>query len=722
MTTESTSDVGLDRSPGRDAGHQTDLAPDAPVSRLASWLPLLIAAAGVLAWYASLRSIHPYEAPAVGLVAQLSVLWWLGIVLASVAIFLELRQNAPRAVVMVPLLVALALILHGTLPATEPVPRFSAAYIVAGFSDYIGRTGNALPRLDVRMSWPAMFAATGMAARAMGVSTLWFLRWCPLVLNLATLLPLKSIANTCLRTPRARWAALTIFLASNWIDQDYFSPQGINVFLFLSAVAIAIRVFAIGGVPLWPMSALLETRAWTGLKRFGTNALQLPYGTIDVEQPETDTTVGYRVAILAVLVAIVGASAVTHQITPAALCLVFFGLALTGRTSLRTMWILIAVLVWAWLSWEAHAYWSGHLSKVLGSAGQLGSTLNSTVSARLQGASFGRSLVQQARLLGAAVTVLAAITGWWALRRRGLSMWTMVIVAVAPVFVAGAVSYGGEVALRILLFSLAPAAVLTASLIDYAPLRRGSVIFVIGIFVVLLALFPINRFGNENFEAISPGDLAGATWIHVHVPDGASVYVADRNEPLYYAKTGSYKLVEFGGLLAMTGKDLANHLPVTHKPTYIYITRSQANYGTDYLGYPSGWLTAFVQQLLKTGYVRIVYRNSTAVVLQIQKKAPSRHHKPVVVPHPKPVVPVVPRPRPTPTTKPKPPPTTTRPQPPRTTTTTKPKPPRTTTTTTTTTPTTTTSTTAVPPAPAPVPQSVQAKATTGVLLPIEALS
>jgi hypothetical protein len=680
-------------------GAGADPATDPPWSSLASWLPLVLAAAGLLSWYLSLSSIHPYEAPAAGLVAQLSVLWWLGAVLASAAIFLELRRTAPHTVVMVVLLGTLALILHGTLPATESVPRFSAAYIVAGFSDYVGRTGTALPRLDVRMSWPAMFAAAGMAARAMGVSTLWFLRWFPPALNVAMLIPLKSIANTCLRTSRARWAALAIFLVSNWIDQDYFSPQGINLFLFLAAVAIAIRVFGIGGTPLWPVPALQESRAWGRLKRFGTNALQLPYGAVDNEQPETDTTVGYRVAMLVVLLAIAGASAVTHQITPAALCLVFFGLAATGRTSLRMVWVFIAVLVWAWLSWEAHTYWSGHLSKILGSAGQIGSTLNSTVAARLQAKSLGRELVEKARLLGAAATWLAAMAAWWALRRRGRSMWTMVVVVVAPIFVAGAVSYGGEVALRVLLFSLAPAAILTASLIDYAPLRRGSVVFLVGIFVVILALFPINRFGNENFEAISPGDLAGAIWIHVHVPDGADVYVADRNEPLYYAKTGSYKLVEFGGLLTMRNKTLADHLPVSRKLTYVYITRSEANYGTDYLGDPPGWLTDFVHQLLNTGYVHIVYRNSTATVLRIQKSAPSRHHKPVVVPHPKPVVPVVPvvpRPRPTPTTKPKPAPTTT---------TTKPKPPRTTTTTTT----TTTVPPTTPPAQAP---------SVGLILPI----
>ena len=610
---------------------------------------------------------------------------------------------------MMVLLGVLALILHGTLPATESVPRFNSAYIIAGFSDYLGRTGRALPRLDVRMSWPAMFAAAGMAARAMGVSTLWFLRWFPLILNLALLIPLKAIANTCLRTPRARWAALAIFVVSNWIDQDYFSPQGMNLFLFLAAVAITIRIFAVGGYPPRLVQVLTDSGAWLRLKDFSTRALQLPYGAVDNEEPETDTTARHRVAMLIVLIAILGASAVTHQITPAALCLVFFGLAITGRTSLRMLWVLMAVLVWAWLSWEAHTYWSGHLSKVIGSAGQVGSTLNSTVGARLNGKSLGRLLVERGRLLTAAITWFGAVAGTWALWRRGRTMWTMVIVAVAPVAVAGAVSYGGEVALRILLFSLAPAAILTASLIDHAPLRRWSVVVCLGIAVALLALFPLDRYGNEVFEAISPGDLAGATWIHNHVPDGARVYVADRDEPLYYAKLGDYKVVEFGGLVDMTGSELAAHLPVTRVPTYVYFTRSEDKYGSVYLGYNHDWLSQFKSQLLKTGLVHVVYQNSTATVLRIEKKPPAHHHRSSGGHHPKPAPVVTPpttttttrpkRPKPTTTTRPKTTPTT-RPKP---TPTTRPTPTTTTTTTTTAPPTTTTTTTPPPTTTAPTP-------------------
>jgi hypothetical protein len=665
--------------------------------------PYVLTVAGVASWWWSLRSIHPYRASALGLLPQLSFLWWLGLLLTAGAVVWELRRDVPRWPGMVVSLAALALVLHGTLPAVEAVPRFSTAYSVAGFSEYLGRTGRALPRLDVRMSWPAMFAAAGMAARAMGVSTLWFLRWCPLVLNLAYLVPLKAIANTCLRTERARWAVLGLFLAANWIDQDYFSPQGLNLFLFLVAVAVVIRIFSAGGYPPRLIAWIVRTRQWAAVQRAGLRIGKLPHGAVAGEQPDLATTPRRRVAMLVVLLVVLGASAVSHQITPAALCLVLFGLAVTGRTGLRLLWLLMACLVWAWLSWEGHAYWSDHLAKVFGSAGNVGSTLSATVTARLQGSTPERTFVQGGRVLAAAIVWLGALGGFVALWRRGRTLWTMVIVAVFPVAVAGAVSYGGEVALRLLLFSLAPAAVLIASLVDHRVPGRAAVTVCLALAAALLILFPLVRFGNESFEAISPDDLAAATWIHAHVATGADIYIANRDEPLEYTAVGSYRLVQVGGLVALRGPELTAHLPVTHVPTYVYLTRSQDNYGVDFLGYRTGWMSDFIDQLLKTGDVHVVFRNSTAIVLRIEKHPPAKQPRtdqhphapshtppaaPKPAPKPKPVP--VPRPKPVPIVRPKPVPTTR----PKSTTTTRPK--STTTTTTTTTPTTTTTTTTTP--------------------------
>ena len=257
--------------------------------------PYLLAVAGVGTWWWSLRSIHPYRAGALGLLPQLSILWWLGLVLVAGAVVWELRRDVPHWPGTVFGLAALALVLHGTLPAVEAVPRFSTAYSVAGFSDYLGRTGRALPRLDVRMSWPAMFAAAGMAARAMGVSTLWFLRWFPR--------PELAISSRSRRSPTPACARVghggrpRHLPGRNWIDQDYFSPQGHQPLPVPGGRRHRHPRVQYRRKPAWPMpdraapgngppsngAALrLQAALWLGRRR----------------APETDTTVGYRVAML----------------------------------------------------------------------------------------------------------------------------------------------------------------------------------------------------------------------------------------------------------------------------------------------------------------------------------------------------------------------------------------------------------------------------------------
>ena len=147
------------------------------------WSSITACALSILLWSLSLSSIHPYAATDTGLVSMLPVAWWLALLLALVGLTVEIQRDTPRTAPCVLSLVALTLVLHGTLPATEVTPRFAAAYTIAGFSDQLAKTGTPLPLLDARMSWPALFSATGMAARAMGVDPRWFLRWAPLVLN-----------------------------------------------------------------------------------------------------------------------------------------------------------------------------------------------------------------------------------------------------------------------------------------------------------------------------------------------------------------------------------------------------------------------------------------------------------------------------------------------------------------------------------------------------------
>ena len=539
------------------------------------------------------------------------------------ALILELMRDSPRLVAMMVCLVSFALVLHGTLPAAEVTPRLDATYGVAGFADFIGRHGRTQPYVDARMSWPGMLAAAGMMAKAMHVPTLWFARWAPVFFNIAYLVPIKAIANVSLKSSRARWAALPIFLAANWIDQDYFSPQGIDLFLYLTVVAIAIRTFGAHGEqprPLrWFMTKLPYRVASSRLPRL----VGLPAGAAPGELTIDSTTAFQRGAFVGLALLLVAAMVVSHQFTPLASCVVLFALSLAGRTRLKSLWLFVIVLTFAWLSWEAEVYWAGHLSAIFGGVGHVTTSLGTSVTTRFNTVSAGRLDVQRARLLAAGVTWLGGMLGFFMLWRRGRPLWTLAIVMTAPVVVAVGVNYGGEVVLRILLFSLAPCSIFIAGLLDGVSVRWTGVAAFAIIATLLVALFPLTRYGNEIFDAMAPSDLAAASWIHSNVPAGSTVWVVNENHTLYSEGLGRYRYAILDTPPPVSVRAFNVVVKQVKRGSYIYLNRSQEEYGIVVQGgFPQHWIDHFADWLVSSGHAKIVHRTATAYVLKETESIP----------------------------------------------------------------------------------------------------
>jgi hypothetical protein len=586
----------------------------------AAWWPWwsgTLALAGVAFWLSSISGIHPYAATETGLVSGLPAVWWIGLALLVVALASELCRQAPRTAPLVVITLGFALVLHGTLPASESTPRFDAAYSISLFTEILARTGRPEPLLDARMAWPALFSAAGMAARAMGVSAVSFLRWTPLVLNLCYLLPLKVIANVSLRTSRAQWLALPFFLAANWLDQDYFSPQGIDLFIYLVVIAILLKSFsAQGWQPAFIRRAMSSRSIQGGTRVFRSIAL-LPDGAVPAELSAETMSRAMSLSMYGLLLFFISAIVVSHQFTPIALCVVLFVLAMAGRTQMKALWLITAVLVSGWLSWQGSIYWIGHLKQVFGGVGQVGAVVNASVGARLEAVPSGRLLVQHARIAASVLTGLGAALGFWWSWRRGRTQWTLVILALAPVAVALATNYGGEVALRILLFSLAPAAVLIAGLVDVPSPSRLAIVACVLVGALLLALFPLTRYGNESFEAMSPGDVGAVNWVSDHVPVGSYLLVANSDNPFDSVYFESLHIEGLGGLAVLPTKTLRKELFDTVPNVWIFLDLSQEEYGIAMQGEPQGWELKLTERLLRTGVVEMKHRSSTAVVLKV---------------------------------------------------------------------------------------------------------
>jgi hypothetical protein len=229
--------------------------------------------------------------------------------------------------------------------------------------------------------------------------------------------------------------------------------------------------------------------------------------------------------------------------------------------------------------------------------------------------------VEAGRLMQGAISWLGALVGFWVLWWRGRTYWTILVMAAAPIAVAGAVSYGGEVVLRVLLFGLVPLAILAAGLLDSVRISRTAVLAFAAVWIGLLALFPLTRYGNEGFEALSPADLQSAAWVHEHIKGGATILIANRNESLYFTHPGIYKVQSLGPLLFDTESQLAKGLTSSAKhPTFIYLTNGQYQNGILYLGYPKNWLDRFVARALQTGQAQVIYHSPDAFVLHVNPR------------------------------------------------------------------------------------------------------
>jgi hypothetical protein len=542
--------------------------------------------AAMSAWYWACRSVNTTHVGDTGLIPNLSPAWWVSV---FAVLFLNLflltsdlsRRWFPVATI------ALVVVVHATATIAESHPRFPTAYFHAGLSTYIAESGKTLPRLNAQMSWPGMFAGAGMLARAMGVLPRWFLQWNTVAMEFVYLFPVKALANHFLGHGRASWLALWLFTVGAWVGQDYFSPQAVNLLIYLTVIALAVK--ALGRSR---QDADTRTSSWD-LWMFAT-----------------------------VLLLILG-SVASHQLTPIALVAVLFGLAVFRQTRLRWAWLVTAIAATAWLCWVALPYWSGHLGDIFGSVGSVGSNLNQNVGSRLHG-SAGRLLVLRSRVAAAAALwVVAALAGVIAWRSRSYVTRAIIIFG-APFCLLVAQSYGGEAIQRVYLFTLAPAAILIASLLNASSFRAVKVLPIAAL-VALVVIFPLARWGNERFEAVTRADLRALDWAYAHAPAGSTFVALSPLLPWGYRNLSGYHLTPSANefILATEGS-VTSLLAKNGKPTLVIVTRGQQAYGEEIYGLKKGWAFELEKTLIRSGLFRKGFRSGSSVVLVSTRSAERR--------------------------------------------------------------------------------------------------
>ncbi|HVW18612.1 MAG TPA: hypothetical protein VHB30_10225 [Solirubrobacteraceae bacterium] len=575
-------------------------------------------AAGVALWSLSLSHIRLDRMTDIGLPSVLPVGTWVSLALVTAGCAVAWRLAEPALMALG--VATTILVLHGLGVLGEPTMRFATAWQHVGIADYIATHGSVDPSIDAYFNWPGFFILGAFVSKVAGLHDIEpVARAAPLFLNALYVPPLVSIGQSLFADRRVVWLGAWIFVVANWIGQDYFSPQGLNFFMYLVVLAIVLRWFR-GGPGRerggWPWRA---ARALAGRAR---------------AVPETTSTWPQRATLIVVVALIVLGIAASHQLTPFALITGTATLTLVGWCRIRTLPVIVALIVGGWLAYMAVTYLVGHVHLVTGDVGAVDVTVGSNVGRRLHG-SPGHQAIVELRVVSTLVLWAVAGLGFLRLARGGRLIPALAVLALSPFPLLGLQSYGGEVLLRIALLSLPFMALAAASL--FVPAEAGASVSRVAwtalacLGVALVASFPFNRYGNERMDYFSPDEIAGVRALYRIAPQGATLFAGSAALPWRYTKYADYYYYD-----SLTGgdadvnlddpdqrrlaRDVALRMATPDRsPSLLIITRSTAAQ-TDLFGpWREGAQLRLRRVLSRSPYFRVAYRNPDAVVFVLRR-------------------------------------------------------------------------------------------------------
>ncbi|WP_143590563.1 hypothetical protein [Thermoactinospora rubra] len=621
-------------------------APATLLTRVHRWLPVVLMVEGVIMYFLAmtldpgpLRGVRPVDIDGLGLISAMPLSAFAGILIMIVSFFVTVTQAVDRKILLLVQISAITLALHGAGSLVADEPRFPTAYVHAGFVEFIARTGEAATSIDARMGWPGFFALFAFVTRTAGVTDLTtILQWTPPVMNLLYLLPLVLILRQVVATTRARWYAALLFVIVQWIGQDYFSPQGFTFALYLAFVAIVLRWFG---------------RVEPRVKPLPRKGLRRLLAKLDAMTPGELANPGVhgadRVLLLCLLIALFVAATASHQITPFMMLGVVTALLLVRRTSLS--WALpffLGLIVLAWISFQAVGFWAGNIESMFGSLGQIFTNLQRNTGDRIAGTDPEHALVLKARLgICAAVLGLAGV-GLLRRLRRGVVDRAALVLLCVPVMALGLQSYGGEIGLRIYMFTL-PGACLLASYAFFPNLpgasgdardetipmrkrrvrlnpqvtRKVSLALALCAAMAFSMAFLVARYGNEKFERVTTGEIQAMHYIYEHDRPSARVLylvpnLGPESTPILPWGERDVDRIEYRKALVHKDptqiKDALDALRLSERNTYLVVTTAQADYLKLNEDFPADWGRRFRTALDASPDLRKVVDNRDAAV------------------------------------------------------------------------------------------------------------
>jgi hypothetical protein len=567
-------------------------------------LPWLLVTLGAVAWLATLRPVTPADLTDIGLLPALPAGWWLGVLLASLALVRSIAVSPVDTRAGAAAVLLLVAILYATPALVEALPRFNTVYVHLGFIETIERTGMLYPDMDARFSWPVFFTAMAAFTTITGVNLVDVAAWVPALTTLLVLPAAWLLVRAFTDDSRLSLVALWMLVLGNWVGQDYLSPQGYNFLLYTWVLALLAWFFGASR----PRLGWLRSRLRRSIEPEPTTVAAPGAG-------------GWARGSLVIVVAVLALFSVTsHQLTPFAMIAVSTGLVVLSRTTLRWMPLLIAIMTGVWIAFAGYSYLAGHLEPLLQDIGDPGGAAQAGVVARLQG-SEGHGFVVRERI-GFSLVVWG-LAGIGVLRRLWAGHWDLAagLLAAFPFGLIALQSYGGEIFLRVYLIALPAMAFFAAAAILPGRILRpwlAGVVLVVAT-MGLSAGFVVARYGNEIADVVTRAEVAAVDRMHELATPDTVMATLNYNSPIRYRNVERFDFFDIpssAGTLAQV--DVVGWLEryAQDRPALMLLSRGQlALEGLN--GATDDEIAAFVARLDGTPGLEIAFRNEGGTVYRL---------------------------------------------------------------------------------------------------------
>jgi hypothetical protein len=503
------------------------------------------------------------------------------------------------------------------------------------------RTGTVDPYFEAYFNWPGFFILSAFLTQIAGYhDILSYAAWAPVCFNLFYLAPLYVIFTTVTTDKRIIWLGLCFFYLTNWIAQDYYSPQGLSFFLYLLVLAILLKWFK-RQIPATArqQTAMQQRLGW--LSPF----IGPIYEWVTAPDPLSAPVQPRQRRVLLVSIVVIFAFMVfSHPLTPFFVITAVTALVVSGRITPLWLPVLMCDMTAAWDVLMAHPYLAGHLAPILSDIGQLHRAISSNVTSRMLAGDPEHVLVGTIRTIMTFIIWGLAFAGAVLRLRRGYRDVSYVLLAIVPFLIALVQSYGGEMLLRIYLFTLPMMAFFAAALF-YTPstkellvpakttftmreegrasVGKTSLLMTVIVSVVLLVGFLFTRYGNERVDYVTNAELTGIHHLYSIAPKGSLLLAG------CYETSWQFQDIEQYRFYVLSDENDLFHALTTHNvepvvqliessktpEAYFIFTRSQKA-TAQREGLPPDTLDQFEHALLTSRKFVLVYRNTDAQIFQ----------------------------------------------------------------------------------------------------------